>query len=186
LIPAGEEGRFLHIRLDGDSLTQTMAAIHQIWAPHEADGSPFNGFFIDQQFDLMYEADQRNSRLMGILAYFCMVISILGLVAFASYSIAQRRKEIGIRKVMGASSVSILLWLFADIFYLVLVSSLAGSILAFVVFRIWLGEFAYHAAVPSATFLITGMAAMGIALAVVGFHSLKAALEPPIKALRYE
>lgn len=186
LLPAGEDGGFLHIRMDGDSITQTMAAIHRVWRPHEADGSPFNGFFIDNQFDRMYEADQRNSRLMGILAYICMAISALGLIAFASYSIAQRRKEIGIRKVMGASSVRILLWLFTDIFYLVLVSSLAGSILAFVVFRIWLGEFAYHAAVPSGTFFFTGIAALVLALLVVGFHSLRAALEPPVVALRYE
>jgi putative ABC transport system permease protein len=186
LLPAGDQGGFLHIRIDGDSITQTMAAIHRVWAPHEADGSPFNGFFIDHQFDRMYEADQRNSRLMGILAYICMAISGLGLIAFASYSIAQRRKEIGIRKVMGASSVRILLWLFTDIFYLVIISSLAGSILAFVVFRIWLGEFAYHAAVPSGTFFLTGVAALLLALLVVGFHSLRAALEPPVMALRYE
>jgi putative ABC transport system permease protein len=186
LAPAGEEGGFLHIRMDGDSITQTMAAIHRVWAPHEADGSPFNGFFIDRQFDRMYEADQRNSRLMGILAYICMVISALGLIAFASYSIAQRRREIGIRKVMGASSVRILLWLFTDIFYLVIVSSLAGSILAFIIFRIWLGEFAYHAAVPMGTFLVTGLVALLLALLVVGFHSLRAALEPPVMALRYE
>ena len=186
LLPAGEDGGFLHIRIDGDSITQTMAAIHRVWAPHEPDGSPFNGFFIDRQFDRMYEADQRNSRLMGILAYICMVISALGLIAFASYSIAQRRKEIGIRKVMGASSVRILLWLFTDIFYLVIISSLAGSILAFVVFRIWLGEFAYHAAVPAGTFFVTGVAALLLALLVVGFHSLRAALEPPVMALRYE
>ena len=115
-----------------------------------------------------------------------MVISALGLIGFASYSIVQRRREIGIRKVMGASMLRILLWLFADIFYLVLAASLAGSILALVVFQLWLGEFAYHAEIPLGTFFYTGFGVMLVALVTVGLHSLRAAMERPVHALRME
>ena len=186
LIPTPKPRGYVHVRMQADSITQTMQHILQVWAPNVANGSPFNGFFIDETFDRLYDTDQRHSQLMGILAYICMVISGLGLVGFASYSIAQRRKEIGIRKVMGASSLRILVWLLTDMLYLVVAASLAGSVLALIVFRIWLGEFAYHAEVPVGTFFFTGLAALLIALLTVGFHSIRASLEPPIHALRYE
>ena len=186
LVPAEQGEGMLHVRIGGGNAYQTINQIRSIWAPHEANGSPFDFFFIDESFDKLYDADQRNSGLMGILAYVCMVISALGLIGFASYSIVQRRREIGIRKVLGASMLRILLWLFADIFYLVLAASLAGSILALVVFQLWLGEFAYHAEIPLGTFFYTGFGVMLVALVTVGLHSLRAAMERPVHALRIE
>ena len=110
----------------------------------------------------------------------------LGLLGFASYAIEQRRKEIGIRKVLGASLLQIVGMLFQDIFYLILVASMLGAVIAFVVVQIWLQQYAYHAEIPVATFFFAGILAMVLAFLTVSFHSMRAALANPVGALKYE
>lgn len=187
LVSQRRQGGMLHIRLkEGEEFTETMDYIRETWEPHEESGSPFNYFFIDESFDKLYETDQRQSSLIGILAYICIIISILGLLGFASYSIAQRKREIGIRKVMGASTLQIMMLLFKDILYLIFAASMIGSILSFLLINAWLTEYAYHAEIPVAIFFYAGLAAMLIAFLTVSYHSLRAATSNPVRALKYE
>ncbi len=186
LIPRPEQGGMLHIRLKGDNVVETMDFIEKLWEPNEAEGSPFSPLFINDQFDKLYAADQRQSSLMGILAGICIIISILGLLGFASYTIEQRRREIGIRKVLGATTWRILSMLLWEVFLLVLLSSFIAAILGYLGIQWWLAEFAYRAAIPVELFFYSGFIALFVALSAVAIQTIRAALSSPALALKYE
>ncbi|MEM6271665.1 MAG: ABC transporter permease [Bacteroidota bacterium] len=176
----------LHVRLEADQVLGTMENLEQVWAELTSTQTPFTPFFFTERFEKLYIADDRLSGLMRILASLCVLISILGLLGFASYSIEQRKKEIGIRKVLGASIMQIVTILFREVFYLVLFSIGLGSILAYLVLQVWLEQFAYHADIPIATFFLAGIFSLLLALVTVSYHSVRAALSNPVHALKYE
>lgn len=180
------DGGLLYVRLESSDIPGSMAAVQKTWKSQFGADTPFSPFFINEKFEKLYSADLRLSTLMGILAYLCVLISVMGLLGFASFSIEQRKKEIGIRKVLGASLVQIVVMLFREIFFLIIFASMLGSILAYLVMQLWLDQFAYHAEIPIATFFLAGMWSMLIALLTVSFHSIKAALYNPVHALKYE
>lgn len=186
LLPQRNPEGMLHIRLKGEEIVETMAFVEKVWEPNEAEGSPFNPIFINEQFDRLYASDQRQSSLMGILAGICIVISILGLFGFASYSIEQRKREIGIRKVLGASNMRIVGMLIWEVFLLVLMASLIASILGYLAIQWWLSEFAYRAEISIGTFFIAGLIALSVAIGAILVQSIRAALSNPVLALKYE
>ena len=186
MIPQWEPGGMLHIRLKGQEVVETMAFVEKMWEPHEAEGSPFNPFFINEQFDKLYASDRRQSQLMGILAGICIVISILGLLGFASYTIEQRRREIGIRKVLGASMWRIIRMLIWEVFLLVILASFIASILGYLGIQWWLAEFAYRAQIPIELFFYAGLIALAVAVSAIAIQSIRASLSSPVLALKYE
>lgn len=186
LTPQRYEGGMLHVRLKGENMTKTMAQMEEIWRPSEAEGSPFNPFFLDDQFDKLYDTDRRQYSLMGILAAICIVISVLGLLGFASYTIEQRRREIGIRKVLGASSFRIIRMLLWEVFILILMSSFIAFVLGYLGIQWWLQEYAYRAAIEVDTFIIAGGIALLVAVGTVAGQTLRASLANPVLALKYE
>lgn len=186
LMPQGRLGGMLHIRMKTSEVEPTMAAIEELWAESEAAGSPFNPFFIDEKFDRLYASDVRQSKLMGILAVICIVISVLGLFGFASYTIEIRRKEIGIRKVLGASSFRLVRMLLGEVVALVGISGMIASVLAWLGIQWWLQEYAYHAALDVRTFFLAAGIALLTALLTVTGQTLRAALANPVTALKYE
>lgn len=186
MIPQYEREGMLHIRLKGEQVVETMEFVEHLWEENEAEGSPYNPFFINEQFDKLYAADRRQSSLMGILAGICIVISILGLLGFASYTIEQRRREIGIRKVLGASTIRILRMLLWEVFLLVLLASFIAAILGYLGIQWWLGEFAYRAEIPVELFFYSGLMAMVVAIGAVGIQTIRAAVSSPVLALKYE
>jgi putative ABC transport system permease protein len=181
-----KDGGLLHVRLAATDMPATMEAIHKTWKNQLGPEVPFTPFFINEKFEKLYAADRRLSSLMGILAYLCVLISVMGLLGFSSFSIEQRKKEIGIRKVLGASLVQIVVMLFREIFFLIIFSSMLGSILAYLVVQLWLEQFAYQAEIPVATFFLAGLMSLALALVTVSYHSIKAALYNPVHALKYE
>lgn len=184
--PSKSDGGLLYVRLEASDLPASMEALQKTWKAQLGAEIPFSPFFINEKFEKLYAADRRLSSLMGILAYLCVLISVMGLLGFASFSIEQRKKEIGIRKVLGASLVQIVVMLFREIFFLVIFSSILGSILAYLVMQFWLEQFAYQAEIPVATFFLAGMMSLALALITVSYHSIKAALYNPVHALKYE
>ena len=186
LIPQRQPGGMLHIRMATQDIEPTMNAVQEIWAESEAAGSPFNPFFINEKFDRLYQSDVRQSRLMGILAVICIAISVLGLFGFASYTIAIRRKEIGIRKVLGASSWRLVRMLLGEVVLLVGISGAIASLLAWLGIQWWLQAYAYHAQLDVATFFWAGLIALVTALVTVSGQTLRAALANPVTALKYE
>jgi putative ABC transport system permease protein len=150
---------------------------------------PFEYRFLDQQAEELYKADQRQSSLTGILSYICILISCLGLLGLSSFTTSTRIKEIGVRKVLGATVPQLVYMIFKDIMVLVLIGFIIATPVAYMLIEDWLQVFEYR--MPLQTVIIAAAALSGIlsliiAFMTVSFHSLRAARQNPVRALRYE
>ncbi len=154
---------------------------------HElAPGMPFQYTFLDESFDQMYRQEQRMGQVALSFAALAILIACLGLFGLVTYVAEQRTKEIGIRKVLGASLGNILALLSRDFLKLVLIAFVIGSPLAWWAMHLWLQDFAYRAPIGIWVFAVTGGAALGIALLTVAFKAFRAALANPVNSLRTE
>jgi putative ABC transport system permease protein len=147
---------------------------------------PFEFHFLDEEFDEMYKAETRVSEILGIFSVVTIFISCLGLFALIAFISEQRTKEIGVRKVLGASVVSIVLLLSRDFVKLMLVAITIAFPLAYYGMSKWLSDFAYQIQINPWTFVFVGFAALAIALFTISFQSVKAALMNPVNSLKSE
>ncbi|MCF0073337.1 ABC transporter permease [Dyadobacter sp. CY261] len=175
----------MSVRIKGGSTQQALAAIQATWNKLVPD-QPFTYSFLDEHFAEMYRADSQVSEIVGILAGLAIFVSCLGLFGLASYSAERRIKEIGVRKVMGASVAGIVALLSRDFLQLVLISILIASPIAWWAVRAWLNDFAYRIDIEWWMFLFAGALAVLVALFTISFQSIKAALMNPVKSLRAE
>jgi putative ABC transport system permease protein len=148
--------------------------------------NPFAYSFLNERFNKMYESEQRVGKLFGIFAGLAVLIACLGLFGLAAFTTIQRTKEIGVRKVLGASVLSIVSLLSKDFVKLVGVAIVIASPLAWYGMNRWLSDFAYKVHIEWWVFLLAGVLAVGVALLTVSFQSIKAALVNPVKSLRSE
>ena len=149
-------------------------------------GQPFTSYFLDDQLERYYRRDQAIGKLVGIFALLGIFVSCLGLLGLAMYATEQRTKEIGIRKILGASTPGIMGLLSGEFVKLVLIANLIAWPVAYFFINGWLQDFAYRIDVGWWVFALTGAAALVIALATVSTQTIKAALANPADALRYE
>jgi putative ABC transport system permease protein len=147
---------------------------------------PFEYQFLDDHFAEVYRADDQVSKIVGILAGLAILISCLGLFGLASFSAEKRVKEIGVRKVLGASVQNIVLLLSGHFIKLVLISNLIAWPLAWYAMDLWLQDFAYHINITWGIFVFVALISVIIALATISFQSIKAAIANPVKSLRSE
>jgi putative ABC transport system permease protein len=141
---------------------------------------------MDEQFNNMYRAEQRIGRIFGIFAVLAVFVGCLGLFGLAAFTAEQRTKEIGIRKVLGASAPSIIRLLLREFIILVSVANLIAWPIAFFVMSRWLGDFAYKISLSVWVFLLAGLGTLFIALLTVSYQAVRAAFSDPVKSLRYE
>jgi len=163
------------------TLKQMDAALHNIDPDHL-----FEYHFLDQQWDLFYHEDRVRQTIFFIIAILAIVIACLGLFGLATYSAEQRVKEIGIRKVLGASVQSIVVILSKEFLKLVIIASFIAFPVAWFAMHKWLQDFAYRVNISWWVFLLAAVVAVLIALLTVGFRAIKAALANPVKSLRTE
>ncbi|MBE7178530.1 MAG: ABC transporter permease, partial [Mucilaginibacter polytrichastri] len=163
----------------------TMAAIEKKWQ-QLVPNRPFTYFFLDEFFDRQYRAEQRFGSLFLNFAMLAIFISCLGLLGLASYSTMQRTREIGIRKVLGASVPGIVNLLSIDFLKLVFIALILAAPLAGLGMYKWLQDFAYRINLSWWIFLLAGTLAVVIAFATVSYQAVKAALTNPVKSLRSE
>jgi len=149
-------------------------------------GNPFDYFFLDDHFNQQYKADIQFGKVFGTFAGLAIFIACLGLFGLSAFTAVQRTKEIGIRKVMGASMQNILSLLTKDFSKLVLIAIVISSPIAWYIMNNWLQSFAYKIELSWWIFLISGLVVIMIALLTVSIHTLKAAALDPAKSLRYE
>lgn len=185
IVKSREEGGFLHLRLAGANLPKTLGWVRERWKQYDSN-HPFEYFFLDSRFNEQYRADEIQYRLLSVLTYVCVFISLLGLLGLSAFNAAQRTKEIGIRKVHGASTPRIIYLLFKDVMYLIIIASIVVVAPAYFIISQWLGNFAYQANLNYATFAVAGLFAMLLAFVTVAFHSWKTALANPVDSLKYE
>ncbi|MEZ0540763.1 ABC transporter permease [Fibrella arboris] len=170
------------------SQTNVPALLRQIEAKWKqfAPGQPFNYSFLQDSFDQMYRAEQRVGTVVLLFSVLAILIACLGLFGLAAFMAEQRTKEIGVRKVLGASVTSIVGLLSTDFLKLVVVAIVIASPLAWYAMTSWLSDFAYRIDIDWWVFALAGMLAIGIALFTVSFQSIKAALMNPVTSLRSE
>lgn len=177
--------RYLTIRISASHPAETIDFLRERW--HElVPNRPFEFFFLDQDIDKLYRAEQRLGGIAGLFSIFAICVACLGLFGLASYTAEQRTKEIGIRKVMGASPLSIFLNLSKDFLRLVAIGVLVAWPVAFFAAQTWLRGFAFRADIAATPFVVAGLIACGIAWLTVGTQAARAASTNPVHALKYE
>jgi ABC-type antimicrobial peptide transport system permease subunit len=169
----------------GVNLQGALAATHRIFEKH-APSFPFDYQFIDDEYNKKFVDEIRVGKLANAFASLAIFISCLGLFGLATYTAQTRTKEIGIRKVLGASLTSIVALLSKEYVLLVSISLLIASPLAWYFLDSWLDNYPYSITISWWMFALAGMAALLIALLTVSYQSIKAALMNPVKALRNE
>lgn len=162
-----------------------LTDLKQVWQKVQAD-VPFEYSFIDQDFQRNYEKEQRTSRLVVYFTCIAIVIACLGLFGLAAFSAEQRTKEIGIRKVLGASVSNVAALLSKDFLKLVFIAIVIASPISWYMMSRWLQDFAYQTEISWWLFPLAGVMAIAIALATISFQSVKAALANPVKSLKSE
>jgi len=179
------DGEYYSMRINTNHLSQTIQHIQQAWA-NAFPGNPFEYFFLDEYFKQQYSNEQKFEKLFTTFAVLAIIISCLGLFGLSSYTATQRIKEIGIRKVLGASVINITSMLSKDFLKLVIISVLIASPVAWIVMNKWLETFAYRIDVSVWIFAVAGIIALFIALTTVSFQAIKAAVANPVNSLRSE
>ncbi len=176
---------YIFVRVTNTTPASTMALLERIYRTM-APNSPFQGSFLSENVNNQYQREQRLVTVFVTAAWLAILLSCMGLFAIALMTIQQRTKEIGVRKVLGASVFSIVALLSKDFLKLVLVGIVLASPIAWWAMNQWLQDFAYKIDVEWWVFALAGWLAVVIALLTVSFQSVKAALTNPVKSLRSE
>jgi putative ABC transport system permease protein len=175
----------LSLKTDAKDIPATMAAIKSKYNEFFPNNL-FDYYFLNDSFNRQYANDQLFGKVFTIFAGFAILIACLGLLGLSLFATAQRTKEIGVRKVLGASISSIVILLSKDFVKLVIVAFIIASPVAWYIMHSWLNDFAYRINLSAWIFIAAGMLALFIALATISFQAVKAAVANPVKSLRTE
>ena len=176
---------YMFIKIRGENVNESIRYLEKTWRDI-ATVFPFEYQFLDEYYDRTYRAEQRMGKLFNAFTTLAIFIACLGLLGLASFMAEQRTKEIGIRKVLGASVSNIILLMSREFVLLVAISNVLAWPLAYCFMNKWLENYAYHASINLFFFLAAALAALGIALLTVSYQALRAASSNPIDSLRYE
>jgi putative ABC transport system permease protein len=179
------DGEYYSLRINTDHLSQTLRHVQQSWKK-AFPGNPFEYFFLDDYFNQQYASEQKFGKLFTTFAILAIIISCLGLFGLSSYTASQRIKEIGIRKVLGASVINITAMLSKDFLKLIAISILIAAPVSWFVMNKWVQGFAYRIHIGLWVFAFAGIVGLLIALVTVSSQALKAAISNPMKSLRTE
>lgn len=173
------------VKLAGNDIAGTLRQVEATWKKL-APNYPFEYQFMDEEFNKLYNNETRTGQIFTVFTVLSILLACLGLFGLSAFTTAQRTKEIGIRKVLGASVPGLIFLLSKDFLKLVLIAILIASPLAWYAMNTWLDEFAYKVSVEWWVFALTALLAIGIAFLTVSFQSLKAAWMNPVRSLRSE
>ena len=176
---------FTPIRLETSNFNKTIADIEEIWN-NFAPGEPFLYSFLDNDLDQMYKSERVSGALLSFFSGLAIVIACVGLFGLAAYMAFQRTKEIGVRKVLGATIFGIVILLSKEFTKLIGISFLFAVPISYFLMKGWLGNFAYQTNLSIWTFLLSGILALLVALLTVSWQSIKAALANPVDSLKSE
>ena len=180
-----EDFRYLTLSVDTDNLNETMAFVESTYnrlCPEEL----FVYFFLDQDFNLQYQSELKLGKVFGVFTFLGIFIACLGLFGLASFLAEQKTKEIGIRKVLGASISKVVVMLNKEFIKWVLVSNIIAWPVAYFAVSYWLQDFAYRINISWTPFLFASLIVLLIAIVTVSYQSLKAAKSNPVDSLKYE
>ena len=184
-MPAPMDKDNMYVRIQPGKVTEALAYIQSVYRTFDPSAT-LDFHFLDENFSKQYKAEQKQGEVLLTFTLLAVLIACLGLFGLAAFAAEQRTKEIGVRKVLGASVLSIVTMLSKDFLKLVLISIVIASPLAWYAMNQWLQGFAYKADITWWIFALSGLMAIVIALLTVSFQSVKAALMNPVKSLRSE
>ncbi len=173
------------LRINGNDMKGTLNRLENVWK-ERVPGRPFNYHFLDDSYDKLYIAEDRSASLFSIASILAIILACLGLFGLAAFTTLQRTKEIGVRRVLGATAGSIVFLISKTFLQLVIVAILIAVPLAWLAGNNWLQDYAYRININIIIFLLAGLAALTIAFITVGFQAIKAAFSNPVKSLRSE
>lgn len=184
-ISLNKKGTFISVRVQPGNLHSTVAKVENIWKK-VAPGVPFEYSFVSDQVNRLYKTEVVLSRLLTIITVLIIVIASLGLFGLTILLFQQRTKEVGIRKVLGASAVNIAMLLTRDFVKLMAAAFIIASPIAWWAMHEWLQEFAFRISISWWMFLFAAMVAIVVALITISFQAIKVAIANPVKSLRNE
>jgi putative ABC transport system permease protein len=171
------------VKLSGDKIESSIQQIRQVWNKFSPD-YPLDYVFLDDTFQKMYEAERKLKSLLSVFTELAVSIACLGLLGLAAYSAQRRRKEISIRKVLGASSMRVAMMLTLELIKLVCISLLIATTIAWQIMNSWLIDFSYRITLDISIFGLAAIIAILVATLTVGTQALNAAMTTPIKNLK--
>jgi len=176
---------YASLRISPDGIPSTLADLKDKWKELAPD-QPFEYFFLDSDFDSVYRSEERVGKLTGSSTLLAIFIACLGLFGLASFTAEQRTKEIGIRKVLGASIPAVVALLTREFTKWVVVANIVAWPVSYFVMHRWLQNFAYRTNIGLLNFLLAAAVTLTVALLAVSYQAIKAAAANPVEALRYE
>lgn len=190
LVILSTEGGFnfepvIAVRLEPGNASKAVQELEDIWKQFAPD-EPFLFSFLDNELDQLYKSEQRSGTIFSLFTLLAIIIASVGLLGLAAYTAYQRTKEIGVRKVLGATVPDVVLLLSKDFAKLVVISFLIAAPLAWFVMQQWLENFAYRIDMSVFTFVLAGLIALAIAWLTISYQAISAALVNPVKSLRSE
>jgi len=185
IFPAYSTNSFISVKVGTKDLPLTIAAIKKEFEAF-FPGNLYDYFFLDDRFNEQYNNERLFGKVFALFSGFAIFIACLGLLGLALFATAQRTKEIGIRKVLGASVASIVTLLSKDFIRLIAIAFVIASPVAWFVMHQWLRDFAYRININGWIFLAAGLLSLAVAIATISFQAIKAAMANPVKNLRTE
>jgi putative ABC transport system permease protein len=177
--------RYVTVRTSAADLQQTIGFLRSTWEEVVPNRS-FDFFFLDDELDKLYHAEEQMGRVFGVFTILAIVIACLGLFALASFTTELRTREIGIRKVLGAQAFGIVILLSKEFAKWVLIANVIAWPVAFYIMERWLDGFAHRTVIGISTFIVAAILAFAISTLTVSFQAFKAALSDPVKSLRHQ
>jgi putative ABC transport system permease protein len=175
----------ISIRIKSENIQDTLGFLESKWQEFDSK-FPFEYSFVDEQFDVLYRTEERLGQLFGYFTLLAVFIGCLGLFGLTSFAAEQRTKEIGIRKVLGASVPGIIMLLVREFTKWVLLAVIVAWPVGYFVMKNWLQNFAYRTSLAWDTFLLAAALALVISIITVSYQAVKAAVADPVTALKYE
>lgn len=173
------------VKVDAQNIAGAIEQVEKVWSKFAPD-YPIEYIFMDENFEKMYKAEDKLKTLLWIFTGIAIFVACLGLLGLAAYAAERRKKEIGIRKVLGADNSAIVALLSKEFLALIVVSALIAFPLAWYAMQTWLQDFAYRIDIPVWAFLLAGIAAAAVALITISYQALKAAMANPVTNLRFD
>jgi len=175
----------ISLRISSENIAKQVDLIRSKWK-EVVPLAPFDYFFLDESFDNQYRTEERLSRLFSNFSLLAIFIACLGLFGMACFSAEHRTKEIGIRKVLGASTSGLVVMLTKDLTKLFFITNLVAWPVVYFASRIWLQNFAYRTHVGLGIFIFSAILVLIVSLGTISYQAIKAAMTDPVDSLRYE
>jgi len=183
--PSAQYPMHVSIKLSNQNFSRTIATVQNTWRTHFPE-SNFESFFIDENFGKLYAQEEKILKVYGYVSVFSIFIACLGLLGLILYMVEQKTKEIGIRKVLGSSTIGIMVLLSKKLITWILLANLITVPIAFLIMGRWLENFAYRTNIGFLAFIFSGVITLVITLLTISFQSFKAARANPVDSLKYE